>query len=718
NGTPTAQYVYNVKNNGIYLSTGIKLARSNDPKTLHTNNAYNFFNGSSVNSSLGLNEIISTNSLFLNTSAADPINWDYFPSANSSLIDRGQNLGFTKDFAGNPVPTVPNSGIYENEQTITPLSANSSAGMISCNGGSTSVVVTASGGTAPYTGTGTFTVNAGTYTYTVKDANGASASTSITVTQPTPIAISLNAGNILSYGGSTSITVNASGGTAPYSYSINNSTYQTSNVFNNIVAGNYTITVKDAANCNKSSSITINQPSSTLIASVSAGMIRCNGGSTSVVVTASGGSAPYTGIGTFTVNAGTYTYTVKDANGVSASTSITVTQPTPIAVSLNAGNILSYGGSTSITVNASGGTAPYSYSINNSTYQTSNVFNNIVAGNYTITVKDAANCNKSSSISINQPSSPLIASVSAGMISCNGGSTSVVVTASGGSAPYTGIGTFTVNAGTYSYTVKDANGVTDSKNIIITQPDILKVDVIISDTALSDGSRIANVIVSGGTGNYLYKLNGGDYTSNSIFQGLFAGDYTLIVKDQNGCAITTGFTITQKQGPSLEISTIFIKNVSCKRGNDGQLTINATGGSAPYQYSINNSDNYTANNNFNNLKSGYYKVFVKDLKNNVVDTSIYIKDGKRPCNKINQTNNYLRLNTNPNPTTSFFNLSIESDSDDNLLIDVMSFNGVKVYQYSGKKSHNIQFGQNLSRGVYILRVRQGANISTQKLIKL
>ncbi|MFM7902453.1 MAG: lamin tail domain-containing protein, partial [Bacteroidota bacterium] len=64
----------------------------------------------------------------------------------------------------------------------TPLSASSTAGTIACFGGTTSVTVSATGGTAPYTGTGTFTVTAGTYSYTVTDNAGATATTSITVT--------------------------------------------------------------------------------------------------------------------------------------------------------------------------------------------------------------------------------------------------------------------------------------------------------------------------------------------------------------------------------------------------------------------------------------------------------------------------------------------------------------------------------------------------------
>jgi hypothetical protein len=65
--------------------------------------------------------------------------------------------------------------------TINCATASAVAGTITCYGGTTTVTVSATGGTAPYTGTGTFTVGAGTYEYTVTDANGCMSTVSITV---------------------------------------------------------------------------------------------------------------------------------------------------------------------------------------------------------------------------------------------------------------------------------------------------------------------------------------------------------------------------------------------------------------------------------------------------------------------------------------------------------------------------------------------------------
>src|SRR6185369_16222797 len=99
------------------------------------------------------------------------------------------------------------------------LTASSSQGTaIACHGGSTTVTVSALGGTAPYSGTGSFSVTAGTYNYTVTDNNGCTAVTSITVNEPSAITASSSQGAAIAcHGGSTTVTVSALGGTAPYS---------------------------------------------------------------------------------------------------------------------------------------------------------------------------------------------------------------------------------------------------------------------------------------------------------------------------------------------------------------------------------------------------------------------------------------------------------------------------------------------------------------------
>ena len=247
----------------------------------------------------------------------------------------------------------------------TQLVASSVAGTILVSGGTTTVTVSATGGTAPYTGTGTFTRSAGTYTFTVTDANGCTATTTISISQPAVIDLTLTSGTIMVNGGTTNITANSTGGTGTFTYQLNAGAFQSSNVFSGVSAGTHTVTAKDANGCTSVKNITITQPvAGALNVTATATTISCYAQISTITVDATGGTAPYTGTGLFTGYAGTYTYTVTDANGATASTTITITQPSAISVSINAPSIPRIGGTKTVTANTTGGkTVSYSYKV-------------------------------------------------------------------------------------------------------------------------------------------------------------------------------------------------------------------------------------------------------------------------------------------------------------------------------------------------------------------
>src|SRR5207247_1022874 len=167
--------------------------------------------------------------------------------------------------------------------------------------------------------------------------------------------------NVACFGGSTgSVTVAGSGGTSPYSYAIDGVTFGISGTFNNLAAGPYTVTVKDANGCTTTQPVTITQPASALGSSISSQTnVGCFGSSTgSVTVAGSGGTCPYTyaidgtnfgNSGTFSsLAAGSYTITVKDANGCTTTQPVTITQPaSALGSSISAQtNVACFGGST------------------------------------------------------------------------------------------------------------------------------------------------------------------------------------------------------------------------------------------------------------------------------------------------------------------------------------------------------------------------------------
>ncbi|MCQ4036314.1 immunoglobulin domain-containing protein [Kaistella montana] len=261
---------------------------------------------------------------------------------------------------------------------------------ILCNGGQSTVTVSASGGKAPYTGTGTFTVGAGPHSYTVTDANGCSDTKEIVISEPDKLVIKVEATPILCNGGQSTVTVSASGGTAPYS---GTGTFTA-------IAGPHSYTVTDANGCSDTKEIVISQPDK-LVIKVEYTPILCNGGQSTVTVSASGGKAPYVGTGTFTAIAGPHSYTVTDANGCSDTQSITITQPDPLKVQLSAPPITCSSETVMVTATANGGTAPYSYLWSNGSEDSTA---NLGVGIYSVTVTDANGCKATASGEIKAPS--------------------------------------------------------------------------------------------------------------------------------------------------------------------------------------------------------------------------------------------------------------------------------------------------------------------------
>ncbi|NCW51590.1 MAG: hypothetical protein EBV89_10060, partial [Betaproteobacteria bacterium] len=222
--------------------------------------------------------------------------------------------------------------------------------------------------------------------------------------------------------------MSVTGGTGAYTYLWSNGATTAS--LTNLAAGSYSLTVTDANGCTASSNVTVGSLASlTASASVSS-PILCNGGTTTVNITATGGAAPYTGTGSLAnVTAGTYTYTVTDVNGCTASTTLTVTEPTPLVASINVLNpIACNGGVAVIEVVATGGTP---------TYLGTGPIPGLAAGTHTYTITDANNCPASASITLAEPA-VLALSTSVVDVSCNAGASGAIdLTVTGGTAPYT-----------------------------------------------------------------------------------------------------------------------------------------------------------------------------------------------------------------------------------------------------------------------------------------
>ena len=434
-------------------------------------------------------------------------------------------------------------------------------------------------------------------------SGGCTLSKTVTITQPTPLSANISSQtNVSCFGSSTgAATVNAIGGSGPYSYTWNTLPIQKNQTATGLVAGNYTVTVKDANNCSVMVSVKISQPSSALSASINSKTdIACygdNSGSATVLATGGSGSYTYTwntnpvqtSVTATGLVAGNYSVTVKDANGCLATATVTIRQPASALMAniTNSTNIGCFGNMTgSATVSVQGGIGPYIYSWNTNPIQTTPTAKGLGAGNYMVTIQDANNCTATATVTINQSPALSVSIINQTNINCFGNKNgSVTIKAVGGMGPYnyqwntlpvqntptaTGLG-----AGTYMVTITDANQCSITSSVTITQPDPLNVSVAnqvnVSCFGNSNGSATVNVV--GGTPPYLYSWNTVPVQTSPTARGLSAGNYTVTITDAGGCSAQSNITISQ--APPIGLFSISGPSQICN-GNNASLVLNGS----------------------------------------------------------------------------------------------------------------------------------------------
>jgi hypothetical protein len=123
-----------------------------------------------------------------------------------------------------------------------------------------------------------------------------------------------------------------------------------------------------------------------------------------------------------------------------------------------------------------------------------------------------------------------------------------------------------------------------------------------------DNQGEVHLSTSGGTAPYTYDWNSGTYSTSSIIN-LFAGSYSVIVTDANGCTANTGVTLSE---PSALVYSSTVTNVSPAGASNGAIQVNASGGVAPYNYSKDAGVNYQASNLFSGLPATLYPMRIQD----------------------------------------------------------------------------------------------------------
>ena len=348
-----------------------------------------------------------------------------------------------------------------------------------------------------------------------------------------------------------------------------------------------------------------------------------NGAATGAInLTASGGTATYSfnwGGGITTEDRsglapGTYTVTISDTNGCTATRSTTITQPaTALSSSTVAVNNANCSNPGSIDISVAGGTAGYVYLWSNTA--TSQDISGLSAGSYSVTITDANGCSVSNGpLTVSSVATPTASLSNVSNVSCNGGSNGAVnITVTGGTPGYSfiwsnGATTEDINglqAGSYCITVTDNLGcVANVSAVNITAPAVLSGSATVSNISCNgQANGSVNLTASGGTAPYAY--NWGSGITSEDRSGLSAGTYTLTVTDANGCITTQNALITQPT--AISASLITLVNASCVIG--GSVDINVSGGSGGYSYLWSNSAN---TQDISGLSAGNFTVTISD----------------------------------------------------------------------------------------------------------
>ncbi|MFN9115766.1 MAG: SprB repeat-containing protein, partial [Bacteroidota bacterium] len=380
------------------------------------------------------------------------------------------------------------------------------------------------------------------------------------------------------FGGSDgSASVSVSGGTGPYSYVW--STEETSASVTGLTTGSYTVTVTDVHGCTGVAPGVVTQPPMVTVQLSKVDAVCTANGSITAVGGGGTGAKEYSlnggvyqSTGVFTALAsGSYTVTVRDANGCTNSGMITLANLSGMGASLVSSVDASCAGGSdgSATVVGTGGLAPYSYAWSNS--QTGSTATGLSAGSYTATAQVTIT-EPATAVSVTTTqTNPDCAGGTAGEITATGagGTGSIEYSLNGGAFQNSGLFNNLVS-GTYLVTARDANGCTGTTTVILSDPTGPVVSVSNITAASCSGGTNGAVIVTGtgGTSPYSYVWSNGQTTSNAF--GLSAGYYTVTMTDANNCKSSAYVLITEPTAIQTAMSAVAI---SCAGGSDGVASV-------------------------------------------------------------------------------------------------------------------------------------------------
>lgn len=472
-------------------------------------------------------------------------------------------------------------------------------------------------------------LTAGIYSVIVRDGNGCPDIVSHEITEPSQVALFLDAFEDVScFDGATGkLTMSGSGGVGGFEYSLNDIDWQASPEFSDLRALTHTVSIRDLNGCSETLAKTLSQPEEIVI-DVATEPAFCADPRGAATATVTGGVGNYNYewkdaaaniIGALNVienqKAGTYTLLVTDGNScpMVANVGITSTDGAIVNSKEIIGAKCSYSADGSGLLEVTDGDGPFTFLWPDG--QTSIQGNNLAKGNYIVTVTDVNDCVVVHPVEIPAPEPLEVNLVESTVPTCNGNCDGKIkVLAEGGTGSYIYTWASQTNeeaqnlcAGTHAVTVTDINSCTLQETFTLLQPEPLKLKLEKRTLPLCFGGCDGEIEVSssGGNGGYLYNWANGN--SGALTSGICAGDHTVTVTDSKNCRLEGTYQLGEPT--LLQVHQIRKQNPICYDGCNGQLEVQAFGGTGTYSYSWNNGVNTPA---LLNLCAADYTVNILD----------------------------------------------------------------------------------------------------------
>lgn len=356
------------------------------------------------------------------------------------------------------------------------------------------------------------------------------------------------------------------------------------------------------------------------------------------------------------------------------------------------------------------------YKLNGGTAQSSNIFANLMAGNYTLTITEQpSGCTYTHATTIvvaNNKGFTTVSETHTSVTACNANDASISLSTTGGVTPNTyqlnlGVAqnssTFlNVPAGIHYLTIKDSKGC--DTIISITIPNIIGIsfaNYVQYPTSCNSNTGSVKVKSTTGAIPQTMQIDGGaaiPYVDTIV--GLAEGLHKLVLIDASGCKFTIN-TIYIGLQPPYNAYTVHVVTDTCSRSVGKIFITNNAGGAVPATFSLDASTTYSANASFNNLTKGAHTLHIKDNNGCIKDTTLTIPTTNKP--KCTAT-----------PTTPTCGLADGAITITNILSAAPAY----TITCNGVSDNGTNLFANLTEGTYTIKIIDGYGCDSSQQVAL